>query len=111
MITPPKVDCSFGAPMGRKMWADKAPAAKSCHLTKVKMNGDYDAGGAYWGAGAPLYYFGDAKVAANGKLEIKDTDTICIYVRAWDRASALNELSKSRTVTAHIEASQIENYL
>lgn len=59
----PKVDCSRGAPMGRpqsfservaEVVADTGPF----YLRRVRLNsGGYDCGGAYWGVGAPLYYY------------------------------------------------------
>ena len=51
-----KVDCRYGAPMGRRENTTGRALAVKFHLARVKINtGGYDAGGAYWGIGAPLY--------------------------------------------------------
>ncbi len=49
------VSNKFGAPMGRR--SDEIPAGARVQLAKVPMvDGDYDAGGAYWGGGTvPLW--------------------------------------------------------
>lgn len=54
-ITPPlAVGSRYGAPMGRR--SDRDMEGQDCHLERVSIdNGGYDAGGAYWGNGAPLY--------------------------------------------------------
>jgi hypothetical protein len=45
-----KVDCSRGAPMGRRSVGDVNDCADgTISLFKVRLNGDYDDGGAYWG--------------------------------------------------------------
>lgn len=59
--TPP-VDSSRGAPMGRSGRGlgeyDILPNARPVYLVRCPLNnGGYDAGGAYWGLGEPLYYF------------------------------------------------------
>jgi len=51
-MRPPKVNCRYGAPMGRH--SDTTLFGK-VRLSRVEMRGDYDSGGAYWGLGAPLY--------------------------------------------------------
>lgn len=48
------VSSRYGAPMGRNSLTDD-PAA-TVTLFRVRfVDGDYDAGGAYWGSGTPLY--------------------------------------------------------
>ena len=58
--TPP-VNCRYGAPMGRytgPKYLD--PETGKVSLRRVRLNsGGYDAGGAYWGQGAPLWYAED----------------------------------------------------
>lgn len=50
------VDYRYGAPMGRRSYGDASLCAdRSIHLFRVRMVGDYDDGGAYWGAGVSLY--------------------------------------------------------
>ena len=45
-----KVDCKYGAPMGR---LNCYPHPACLYLQKVPMvDGDYDSGGAYWGGGS-----------------------------------------------------------
>jgi len=46
-----KVDCSRGAPMGRRS-LEASNLSGPVHLERVTMyDGDYDKGGAYWGGG------------------------------------------------------------
>lgn len=67
--TPP-VSGKYGAPMGRpdnNTYTDKQGRifkldvnddARPFRLVRVPLNnGGYDRGGAYWGLGAPLYYY------------------------------------------------------
>lgn len=59
--TPP-VNGRYGAPMGRPSKGDgeyKLTAdAKPVYLVRCPLNsGGYDAGGAYWGLGEPLYHY------------------------------------------------------
>lgn len=74
-----KVSCKYGAPMGR---GRELPLLGKVSLRKVRLNGDYDQGGAYWGysPGSELYY-------AEGSLGWYT------YVRAPDRASAKSDLA------------------
>lgn len=66
----PDVNCKHGAPMGRPSHAEYTD--KSGRTFELVVNGDarpfrlvrcpldrggYDRGGAYWGLGAPLYYY------------------------------------------------------
>lgn len=66
----PKVSCKYGAPMGRpshNVLTDKqgrtfeltaTTDARPFRLVRCPLNsGGYDRGGAYWGLGAPLYYY------------------------------------------------------
>ena len=51
-------------------------SAGPLHLQRVRLNsGGYDAGGAYWGVGAPLFY-------------VEDADGNSQYLRAHDRDDA-----------------------
>jgi hypothetical protein len=50
-----RLDLSRGAPMGRAEWGDTCPAGPVRLFRVVLIDGGYDRGGAYWGAGAPLY--------------------------------------------------------
>jgi hypothetical protein len=59
MIDPKlRVNAGRGAPMGRR---DKRPRAYGGHLVVQQVpldDGGYDPGGAYWGTGDPLWWFG-----------------------------------------------------
>lgn len=76
---PSNVSSKFGAPMGRRSYAARAPdstGVPKLSLQRVRIDcGGYDAGGAYWGLGQPLY------VATDG-------DGIEVFVRAPDREAA-----------------------
>ena len=48
-----KVNCKFGAPMGRINVGNK-PTNKRIFDCKVSMSGAYDVGGTYWGLGSEL---------------------------------------------------------
>lgn len=52
-----KVNCQYGAPMGRPEYIKyELPEGVKIRLFKVKLNSQgYDDGGAYWGLGKPLY--------------------------------------------------------
>jgi hypothetical protein len=72
------IDCSRGAPMGRYPYgrASDCPA-RSIRLFRVRLNGDYDDGGAYWGGGfdaGPLYCarYGDTYRAFTRATSRKD---------------------------------------
>jgi hypothetical protein len=69
-ILTPRLDCKYGAPMGRptlSCYWDKAgerveleviPNARPFHLVRVPLNsGGYDKGGAYWGFPNDLWGF------------------------------------------------------
>lgn len=58
--------------------------ARPFTLIRVRMNGAYDAGGAYWGLGDPLYYFSN------------QTGDICGYVRGKTR-----DISKAEVKALH----------
>lgn len=71
----PKVNGRYGAPMGRHGAHDLSTAAR-IHLRRARLDsGGYDAGGAYWGHGQPLY----AAVDADGDVK---------YLRANSRDHA-----------------------
>lgn len=51
-----KVNCTYGAPMGRYGHLHPANEAK-VRVSRVRLDrGGYDSGGAYWGFGEPLYW-------------------------------------------------------
>ena len=58
---PSDVSSRYGAPMGRHGDSLSAlqilPSDPPFTLQRVRLNGGYDSGGAYWGAGQPLFYW------------------------------------------------------
>lgn len=86
----PKLDCKFGAPMGRgSYWpgcawnGDKAVPCMTIKLYLHRLpfvDGCYDQGGAYWGSPADVY------------RAIDEADTFCIYLRARNRKEAKEQL-------------------
>ena len=49
------VSSKYGAPMGRRSDPLSRFEGAKVHLQRVRLSGDYDSGGAYWGQGAPLW--------------------------------------------------------
>lgn len=80
---PPKLNTRYGAPMGRpsadpRKWNILPDTHFRMYLQRVPLDsGGYDRGGAYWGLGAPLYYF-----------EYEGLSDISGYIRAGSRESA-----------------------
>lgn len=76
----PDVSSKYGAPMGRA--GGRSEEGGPYYLRRIVINsGGYDAGGAYWGVGAPLYYW-ESPSGASG------------YVRARSRVLAKAEVLK-----------------
>lgn len=74
-----KVSCTYGAPMGRHTGPSISFGGKII-LRRVRLNsGGYDSGGAYWGLGAPLYYY-------------ENEDGECGYLRARTRDDAKRQV-------------------
>jgi hypothetical protein len=85
MLNPtPDVSSRYGAPMGRFTGPDYLEAAAwPIHLQRVRINsGGYDAGGAYWGLGAPLWF-------------AQDQDGNSQFFRASSREAAKAKLRES----------------
>ncbi len=79
-----KVDCKFGAPMGRR--SDIEVYGK-VRLERVRLNqGGYDSGGAYWGSGEPLF-------------RAEDSEGNQYFLRGKNRAAAKKFLSDMFEVT------------
>lgn len=82
-----KVSSKFGAPMGRGQRYNRPHG--TLHCCKVKLDsGGYDAGGAYWGIGAPLWAIWD------------DDGGVEAYVRAPDRKRAKQTFMLKRGIIA-----------
>jgi len=71
------VSAKYGAPMGRHTGPEYIdPDAGPIYLRRVRLNsGGYDAGGAYWGLGKPLFC-------------AQDQDGGTVMFRAYDRQEA-----------------------
>ena len=79
-ITP--VSGTYGAPMGRYTGPDFLDVdAGKIYLQRVPINsGGYDAGGAYWGLGAPLWEAQDQD--GNGRIfRARDRDAAKALIR------------------------------
>jgi hypothetical protein len=84
----PKVNCRFGAPMGRHESTVADPGEK-VSLFRVNLDsGGYDDGGAYWGFGQPLY-------CARG------TDSFLIFTRAICRYKAAKKMEAAVSEPIH----------
>jgi hypothetical protein len=67
----PAVNSRYGAPMGRpsRLQGDVLPTDPPMTLQRIRINsGGYDSGGAYWGLGAPLYWFSNSEGDVTGFL-------------------------------------------
>ena len=88
MINPTlDVSLRYGAPMGRRSDDLSAliiePHDPRMYLRHIPfVDGDYDAGGAYWGGGEPLYWWSIAITAGDS------TDECSGFIRARNRAAA-----------------------
>lgn len=80
----PKMDCKYGAPMGRQSWNDNprdVPFTGRFYLQHIPLDsGGYDKGGAYWGIGRRVYGYAAGDDSINGTL------------RAYDRADAKQQV-------------------
>ena len=87
MINPvPPVSCKYGAPMGRR--STNQDCVGKVNLRRVPINsGGYDAGGAYWGLGAPLYWAGDESGALDVFFRARSRDAAKLHVlEMWPEA-------------------------
>lgn len=73
------VSSQYGAPMGRRSDKPSDLNGRKVKLQRVRfVDGDYDAGGAYWGGGTPLFCAWD--------------DEFTVYLRANSREEAKRNL-------------------
>lgn len=69
-----KVNSQYGAPLGRQ--SDLLIEGDKLRLQRMQLvDGDYDTGGAYWGAGVPMWV-------------AEDTEGNRVYFRACNRTHA-----------------------
>lgn len=90
-----KVDCRYGAPMGRREIITARALAVKFHLARVRINaGGYDAARAYWGIGAPLYRaWGETPPVINvGYYGLAGEPEQIFYLRAGSRDAAKAEV-------------------
>ena len=73
-----------GAAMGRPS-VREAPKdyAGKLYLRRVRLNGDYDVNGTYFGAGEPLYWCADSDGAVDFMLRARDRNQAKAKVRAY----------------------------
>lgn len=64
----PKVNCEYGAPMGRTSAHPHGHDFDGkLYLHRIRLDsGGYDSGGAYWGVGKPLYGYADEDMEYKG---------------------------------------------
>lgn len=80
----PKVNCRYGAPMGRRETHYTGIDNPKFSLQRIRLDsGGYDSGGAYWGIGTPLYWY----QSTDGFIEG--------FLRAFSREVAKAEIRKS----------------
>lgn len=82
------VFCEFGAPMGRRnSIPDDIIPSNKLYLEKMRLNGDYDKGGAYWGYTPNSYIYRATGSTLTYEIEI--------FTRASSRQEAKENLRKS----------------
>lgn len=92
-----KVHSQYGAPMGRRENCTPCRLAVKFHLARAKINrGGYDASGAYWGIGAPLYRaWGETPpVICTSYYGLADEPDQDFYLRAYSREDAKAEVMR-----------------
>lgn len=73
----PKVGHAWGAPHGRRSIDQGDTLGQKLYLRHIDIDAfGYDAGGAYWGHGEPLYWCGNRG------------ETVSLYMRAMSRDAA-----------------------
>jgi hypothetical protein len=76
------VSSRYGAPMGRMGAKGDPDWPYRFNLSRLRLNSvGYDAGGAYWGLGQPLYWAS----ALSGDAGVSDVE---VFFRAKDREAA-----------------------
>lgn len=81
------VNSRYGAPMGRREYRGDYDAPYKFRLFRVRLDrGGYDDGGAYWGAGQPLYC-AEADAAWDESAGA-DYPAVRLFLRAGSRAAA-----------------------
>lgn len=94
----PMCSCKYGAPMGRENLVQGTyRTGIRMHMIKLRfVDYDYDAGGAYWGCGNPIYWAVSDKT--DGNFPIKKWDgsfvpgRIQVFVRAKNREDAARQV-------------------
>jgi len=77
MITLTQLSCTYGAPMGRRDEGNLNNATSFALEWMPFVDDCYDAGGAYWGGGDPLYCivgYADGEEVARHYVRAKDRD-------------------------------------
>lgn len=80
------VPCKYGAPMGRRSFDNGGaviePTDPPFTLRRIRLDsGGYDAGGAYWGHGAPLYWYCDGIGQCEGFIRASSRDAAKAKIR------------------------------
>jgi len=94
----PMCSCKYGAPMGRESLVQGSyrPGIRM-HMVRLRfVDGAYDAGGAYWGCGNPIYWAvsdrDEGEFRFVGCYGDAFTDRIQIFVRAKSREDAARQV-------------------
>lgn len=100
-MKPSKVDCRYGAPMGRpaKHWDLPEGTHIKLHLVKMRLDsGGYDSGGAYWGLRIPVNFVrGDGAIVRVTPClywYYDDSGMVSGYIDAVNRAQAKAEIRR-----------------
>lgn len=84
----PDVNCQYGAPLGRHTGPDYLETcAGPLYLRLIRLDrGGYDAGGAYWGLGQPLFHVEDQDGNSQFLRAASREDAKARIVEKWEGA-------------------------
>jgi hypothetical protein len=82
-----KLNCKYGAPMGRPGWNQEDRESPKIRLQRIRLDsggydsGGYDSGGAYWGHGQPIWWAWSDGDELNITLRASSREAVKVKVR------------------------------
>ena len=92
-----KVDCRFGAPMGRPEIYNDFSGVARCFRVKM-VDGDYDDGGAYWGGNSSIYCATDDNGDKGFRMFNREPNRKAAMKEFQTRASSICGNKKNNTI-------------